>query len=430
MLYLMKHFLKRLFREGPKSLSVPLLAFVLVFLINLMGAIKTGLEADYVDLLDNFPIIAELSDLNGDFTDGLRIEQRMISLFTSPDAPLSLYEYVRGDIELKRTLHTEEAFLTGVTAIGEDVTFFEGFDGSALRSNDPVCVVSEDMLPEGGALRVTMNTKLPDEDIWGLKEGYFEEYTQSGWQFFFSYFYIEYDFEADPPKIEKVYVEYTDAFEHTVIEGETIFAERELTVIGTVPEAGMVYVPWLTVNEFANEIDGRPHYTESLRATVRNWSLATFKTRASLSFPRVRPIHDTRPFAMTIYDSVFYETLEPLRQNIILVDVATPFIYAIAICVGFLTSILLTRRRKPEFAVMRSVGIHKRDIFVCALFEQAVLSAAGAAAGCVLVAAVWGYLSFERPAVFLGCFVFGALFSAIRAAGTNVLKIMRAKEQH
>jgi hypothetical protein len=421
MFFLLKHFMKRLPREGFKSLSVPLLAFVLVVLINLLGAVKASLEAEYEDLLDNYPIVAELSDLSGEITDGLHIDARTIELFTEPDHALSLRGYIR-DVTLRRTLEVDGGtVLTGVTIL-------EGFDDSVFSSYEHVCVVSEDMMPEDGVLRVTINTKLPDEDVWGLKEGYFEEMTLTNFMWDIKYFYMEYDFEADPPTSEKVYVEANEAFEHTVIEGEYVSAERELAVVGTVPGVETVYVPFMTVSELAAELDGSPYYSELLRATVRNRSLAMFKNRASLSFPRVRPIYDSRPHAMTIFDSVFYETLEPLRQNIILVDVATPFIYAIAICVGFLTSVLLSRRRKPEFAVMRSAGVHRRHIFTGALVEQAVLSVTGAALGFALVAAVWGYMDYERPAVFLGCYVLGTVFSAVKAAGTDVLKILREKE--
>jgi ABC-type antimicrobial peptide transport system permease subunit len=398
MRFLTVHFFRRLRREGIKSIIVPLLAFVLVVLINILGGIKERLETDYEYMMDEYPIIAELSDLTGETADGINIGEKYIGLFTDPDAPLSLQEYT-GDIAMKRGMEITRVSglpangtligITGIMAddifsgseIGAFITFYEGFDESIFKTDGLYCAVSEDMLKnvKDGVLSIIIRAKPPD--------------TISNYR-----------------------------------EEATIAAE--LTVVGTVSgaDSGSVYAPFWTVTAFGTEGFDTPPYTERLFITLaNNRELPHFKQRAALSFPRVRPIHDTRPFAMTIYDSDFYETLESLRQNILFVDFASPFLYILSVGIGFFASVQLSRRRKPEFAVMRSVGIHKRDIFLGALAEQAALSIAGAALGCALVAAAWGYLSFERPAIFLACYIFGTVFSAARSAGTNVLKIFHER---
>jgi hypothetical protein len=393
MRFILGHFFRRLPREGIKSLTIPLLTFVLAVLINLLGAVKAWMEAEYEDTMDNFAIIAELSDLTGDATDGLNIGKRYFNLFLDPEEPLSLHRFT-GELTLKRRLdivsvsgQPVRGMMTGITNIGADdalgpetgtvIAFFEGYDESVFGTEDLVCVVSADLLgfAEDGVLNVTVLSRMRHVPRYRVSAG--------------------------------------------------------LTVIGTVSGAdnGVVYGPFWTVSNFGSRSDRNPPYTDRLSMTVaNNRVLSRFKQMATLSFSRVRPIYDPRPFAMMVYDSEFYETIEPLWQNIILIDIATPFVYAISVCVGFVASILLTRRRKPEFAVMRSVGVHKRDIFFGALAEQAALSAAGAALGCALIAAAWGYLSLTRPAVFLACFLLGAVISSIKAAGTDVLKILRDKE--
>jgi len=85
----------------------------------------------------------------------------------------------------------------------------------------------------------------------------------------------------------------------------------------------------------------------------------------------------------------------------------------------------LTRRRKAEFAIMRSLGINKWIVFVSALAEQALLSIIGVALGFTFVAVIWGYAIITRPAVFLACYLLGAVFAAAGAAGTNVMKVLR-----
>jgi hypothetical protein len=423
MLFILSCFFRRLPREGIKSLSVPLITFVLAVLINLLGGIKAWLEDQYEDTMDNFPIIAELSDLTGNVTDGLEIGETYINLFTDPGARLSLEEYT-GVLSMKRTIYTDIGPLTCVTITPDDeITFYEGFDESLFLSNDPLCVISVDMLPlvKDGVLRAAVTGKLPDEYIRELKpDVYFHE----------DFYYIVVILDSGSSYIQEIpAAEAYATFE--VIEGETFVIESELTVAGTVDslERGLIYAPFSTVAALAEKIDSLPLHTELLNITLAdNRELLGFKTAAWMSFPRVRPLHDTRPFAMTIYDSAFYETLEPLRQNIILVDVATPFIYLLSIGVGFLTSVLLTRRRRSEFAVMRSAGVHRRHIFIGALTEQTVLSVAGTALGCAVIAAAWSYFSIERPAIFLVCYLLGAVFSAARAAGTDVMKILQERE--
>jgi len=442
MFYIFGHSIKRLIREGRKSLSVPLIAFVLAILVNLLGGIRSWLISEYVDTMENFPIVAVISNLTGDITDGLNIEENIINIFTDPDVPFSLLDFT-GELMMKRTLgdveitgKTESIALHGITSInadsllsyeyGTEIMFFEGFDESAFLSDEPVCIISEDMynLAVNGKLSVSVSVQLPDEIIY--HEGVHVEGRMDGSDM--KYFIIVYNEEEDT--YEREFIDPEDAYE--VIEGEFVTNELELTVIGIVSGAGseIVYIPFWTVSAFAEELTDIPPFAESLSVRLNyNWTLSDFKSTAAMVFSRVRPIHGSRAFAMMVYDSEFYETIEPLRQNIIVVDVATPFIYALSIAIGFLTSVLLTRRRKAEFAIMRSIGVNKWVIFISALAEQALLSITGVALGIGFVALAWGYVSLERPAVFLACYLFGALFAAAGAAGTNVMKVLRDRRE-
>ena len=426
------HSIKRLFREGTKSLSVPLITFVLVVLINLLGGIKSWLEMQYEDTIENFPIVATVSDLTGINTEELKIDMRYIELFTDPDVHFSLMKYT-GDMTMIRTIenayipgHTTDVTLLAITNIDADVflnsgynidvTFFEGYDEKVFLSDGLFAIVSYDLysIVNNGILTVAITLQLPDEVI------YYEDIWVEGTLTDFKYYRI-----VDGHRTE---VSYEDT--HEIIPGEIVSLEAELSVIGTVSgaEHGMIYSPFWTVSALAEELTEEPPFTESLSVTLlNNRELDDFKGNASMSFSRTNPVHDNRPFAMTIYDLEFYETLEPLRQNIIVVDVATPFIYMLSIAVGFLTSVLLTRRRKAEFAVMRSVGVSKGVIFISALVEQALLSITGVVFGFAFVAIIWGYASLIRPAVFLACYLLGAVFAAAGAAGTNVMKVLRDK---
>ena len=447
---MLSHSIKRLGREGAKSLSVPLIALVLVVLINLLGGIRAWLEDSYEDTMENFPIVAVVSNLSGDNTDDLHIGMRHIELFLDPDVSLSLAEFT-GEISLRRTLdnfrtpgHTAEISLIGITGVrsdaslsaelGVEIEFFDGYDISAFLSEDLVCIVSEDLLLFTGddVLFIVKEEKLPDEIIEDLIIPELED-DQFIWTDLHDGVVMYYIATTHPgTNIIATLERFFPEFITTVIEGETSIVEKELTVIGTVTGAGfnMVYSPFWTVSRIAEEIDDSLVYSELLNVTLSNNSeMSDFKELAALTFPRTSPLTDTRPFAITVYDSEFYETLEPLRQNIIVVDIATPFIYILSIAIGFLTSVLLTRRRKAEFAIMRSIGVSKWMVFTSALAEQAFLSIAGAATGFAFVALVWGYSSLTRPAIFLACYLLGAIFAAIGAAGTNVMKVLRDRRE-
>ena len=432
------HSVKRLVREGVKSLSVPLIALVFVILINLLGGIRTWLDTQYEDILENHPIIAVVSDLSGDSTDELRIEMRYIDLFIDPEINFSLVEHT-GSIAMMRTLenshipgHESEVSLKAITNTsadatldpfyGAEITFFDGFDENAFLSDELYGLVSDDLYPlvDNGLLDIAISMQLPGEIVPTI-DGVMTEL----WRGEVRYYRI---FEYVPSFFGRQDLSLDDLWWYTVIPGEIIVIEEVMTVIGTVANAehGVVYGPFWKLSELAEELNGVPPFAESLNITLKNnRELDDFKEIAAKSFSRTSPIFDTRPFAMTVKDLDFYETLEPLRQNIIVVDIATPFIYFLSIAIGFLTSVLLTRRRQAEFAIMRSIGVSKWVVFTSALTEQAFLSITGAALGFAFVALAWGYASLTRPAIFLACYLLGAIFAAIGAAGTNVMKVLR-----
>jgi len=473
------HSLKRLTREGAKSLSVPLVAMVFVLLINLLGGIRSWLETQYEDTMDNFPVIAVLSDLSGENTNELEIEKRIIDLFVDPDVNFSLSEHTR-DIVLKRSLEgTEipggaaEVNMVGISTFREndiydpeysaEITFFEGYDDSIFLTDELVCVVSDDLLPltQNNVLSLRTLLQMPDRWEWSVDPDLNPQITVTYGERGRVLLDLEvegignFSTELLPIRDENVvsemhrvdgniyfhhYINVTFAstlvwrvlLTGDIVEGEIVPNDFDLTVIGTVSgvESNTVFSPFWTVNAIDEELTENPPFSESLSVRVsNNRELDEFKEIAEMSFPRTNPIFDSRPFAMTIMDLEFYETLEPLRQNIIVVDVATPFIYFLSIAVGFLTSVLLTRRRRAEFAIMRSIGVSKWVVFMSALAEQSLLSVAGAALGFAFVAAAWGYTSLTRPAIFLACYLLGAVFASIGAAGTNVMKVLRDRRE-
>jgi len=429
-MFLIKHFVKRLRRDGLKSLSVPLVAFVLVLLINLLGAVRAELQAEYEEMMENFPILVQLSDHSGMNTNELDIRESFMNIFIDPDHPLSLYEFT-SDIALRRTLE--------VTSIaGVPLNYFDGGAYYELALGDTDTSVggiyadaAEVELVPGRIVGITnLSALYPLTDEPNFAVTFFEGYdervlTTDGSAFLVSEhlmelvsdYTLEVGFRSTNPSV--------------IVAAWINDIRTSLYIVGTVSgvDEDLIIGPFWAVTALGFESDDSSPYSELLHMTVSdNRELSALKSVAINSFAEVRPVLSSLRFSMMIFESEFIETLEPLRQNIILVDVATPFIFVISVAVGFLTSTLLTRQRMSEYAIMRSVGVRRRGIFFGALYEQTMLSLLGAALGFFVVMFTWDYINFERPAIFLVCYIIGAMFSASRAAGTDVMAILRNRE--
>jgi len=435
MIFLLKHFIKRLRRDGVKSLSVPLVAFILVLLINLLGAVREQLSTEYEDMMENFPILARLSDHSGTNLDELNITESFMNIFVDPAHPLSLYEFT-SSIALRRTLEIVEIG-------GEAANAQADADIAAETPEDGPIVIDADT--DWGAELGEISDDGVISEIWGITNVSMLYPMMEEHEFSITFFdgYDESLFGLDEIAfvisehlLDFVYDNYLEISFRSVNPGVAVAAlidtvDTAIRVVGTVSgvEDNLVIGSFSAVTEMGNESDGLQAYSELLHMTVaENSELSRLKSMATNSFAPVRPVLSSLRFSMTIYDSEFIEMLEPLRQNIILIDVATPFIFIISVAVGFLTSTLLTRQRMSEYAIMRSVGVRRYGIFFGALIEQASLSAVGAGIGFAFVLFTWDYMSYERPLIFLGCYVLGALFSASKAAGTDVMAILRNRE--
>ena len=394
-------FLRRIPLEGFKSLSVPALAMALVLLVSIMDGARLRLTADLEYVMDNFDVSVELSNPLTAATENLGIDDFYIGLFTDETANHSLAEFLRG-VEKQRALPIIETYpfvpigqWTGITSLaadprldpmtGTEVVFFPGYDESIFRSREKVGIVSPGAFDaENPVLSLTVLNFLPliaDEDGNILQDEIF------------------------------------------------LYETTEIQVVGTVRGLGyQVFSPFLTVSDAAESV-ALPVYTGIMRAYMsENRSISDFADAAENRFAQVGDLHTQLPFALTIFAGTYNDIVRRLQQNIRIISVATPFIYMLSVLIGFIASYLLTRRRKPEFAIMRSIGVSKRHVFYGALIEQAFLCILGAAAGFAVFAAIQGNFLLLPPLIFTACYVSGSVFAAKKAAGTNVLKILREKE--
>jgi len=546
---LLGYFVKRIPREGFKSLSVPALALALAFLISVLGGINAQMEAEYEYMMKSHEVLVLISDGDGSATDELEIEDIHLSKFTDPEALFSLYEYV-DNVVLKRVLdiigesrENAPAMLIGIdnesqigyfssvySLINDDVVDFDhgvsveylgGLDGSIFQSGNqqPVgsknlCLISEDLLDwvDDGILKFSTiqhmgpNTRV--KDYWltvaGIVRGSADhDFSHTVFSYAFIANYVEqtpdfngsnrlsyegksvlyysqeihvtselpiigalagisafeaYDSQTPESGVEAVFFnDYDESIlrtdEYVCVVSEDVLdwaqngaltlmvrsragaianpTEARLKVVGTVSGAGrgLVFTPFTTVSEIAYESDGQHPQTELLRATISdNRELSEFKQAAMRTFREVGTYFNRKVFSMVIYDQEFYDKTEAQMQTMFFISIATPAIYVISTGIGFSASTLITRRRKSEFAIMRSIGVNRLGIFSGALLEQLVLCAFGVAVGAAVFALIMNFVFIERLLIFLGCYMLGAVVSSVRAAGTDVLSLLRDKE--
>jgi len=396
MTFILFTFLKRISREKFKSLVVPLLALVLVMLISIMGSIGTQLTNDLEYVIENFEVRVELSNPVTSETEYLNIDNHFIEMFTNPEVDPTLTHFLK-DVELKRSLNiTDEDIvgqLVGITSIEADrrldlqsgvfFDFFDGYDENILRTEEFVGVVNSDIF----------NMLDPDNPVIAIS-------------------------------VQSRAVDFSNPFiVHPIV-------ETELIVVGISHGAGRnIYAPFWTVANLGMASDGNPTYSDVMKALMSdNTQIGEFSIAAQGHFARGGDAGTALPHSLTVFDSIYNDVTHRLRQNIQLISIASPFIYLISVLIGFIASFLLTRRRKPEFAIMRSVGINKRDVFWGALAEQVVLCAAGAVVGYLVFWAISGDALWTIPLLFTACYALGAALSVQKATGANVLKILRDKE--
>jgi ABC-type lipoprotein release transport system permease subunit len=90
------------------------------------------------------------------------------------------------------------------------------------------------------------------------------------------------------------------------------------------------------------------------------------------SYSQVGKMGDKRR-VIVIQDKSLVETVQNLKSHIRLIDTIKPIMLILFGIIGFAVSYLLIKHRTNEFAIMRSMGARKRQVFFSFFFEQLIL---------------------------------------------------------
>ncbi len=147
-------------------------------------------------------------------------------------------------------------------------------------------------------------------------------------------------------------------------------------------------------------------------------------------YSQVGVIHSNR-LAVVIEDKALADGLLSIQQHLSFLNLITPIMLLLSGVIAFILSYLLTRNRLPEFAVMRSLGAKKIQVYLAFFLEQFFLLLIGILPiGVVLLAQpAWLLPTVQRNLLlFLAVYTLGIVVAIGLMGRSKVLDILFTKE--
>ena len=336
---------------------------IVVFLLLFFRGLETNLNQ--LNALPNaIPIEARINNLNGTLFSGMMIRESVIEALdqskyvtdldytselcaTQGEVPKSDDEALdAGSFTLPQCLGVNRA--EAYPALTSEATQFRQGDGpEELAGAEPVCVMRNDAL---GKLGFSVGDKIQ-----------------------LTLFHITYPGDNAMRKFH-----YLGTYEVTII------GSFDPTTSETESRSAQVVFPiaWLRSQFSQQQV---MFFADSARFRVSQpLELNRFKEEMDKLglMPVVSQANSTqRGTSLTVNDETFIKAATRLKENITLQRMIMPFVILIVGLLGFVVSYLLLQSRRPEIAIMRSLGVSQRSCFVMLLFESAILELSGSLAG-------------------------------------------------
>ena len=158
------------------------------------------------------------------------------------------------------------------------------------------------------------------------------------------------------------------------------------------------------------------------------------EAKASLYELFVKPdLHNpaSTTFGVRIEDDQFQSTIAELRNSIRMLRLLLPVLLLTSAVIAFFLSYLSTRSRLKEFAVMRLLGMKRKEVFRLAFAEQLLIALVGGVLGFAVGIAINGAVT-ARMVLCCVCgilaFLVGTAASVLRVTQINVMKLMKTEE--
>lgn len=136
-----------------------------------------------------------------------------------------------------------------------------------------------------------------------------------------------------------------------------------------------------------------------------------------------------RGTSLTVNDETFIKAATRLKESITMQRMLMPFVILIVGLLGFVVSNLLLQSRRPEIAIMRSLGVTQKSCFVMLLFESAILELSGNLAGIVaasLLVDVSVALGFAVVVSFFAVYMAGTAVALVLLGRFSVMQVLTA----
>lgn len=198
--------------------------------------------------------------------------------------------------------------------------------------------------------------------------------------------------------------------------------EVEFEVVGWYRGDGAeLYMPYPASQNLAMRLSGIATTDSASFLVADNAHIEELIEAASSMLSEVDPtaVAPKGRFGFIVYDEQYRATLAAMEQNIQRLTYLLPLITLLSLGAGFLVGFLATRGEARTYALMRSIGVTRRQLFFGVLFEQMLLP--------LLAALVVGAVM-QQPVfavVFLICHAIGcglAIARSVRVAPNAILR--------
>ncbi|WRS26204.1 ABC transporter permease [Oscillospiraceae bacterium MB08-C2-2] len=396
-------------------LMVAVCTLIVLFLFLYIGSMQAN-QIQLANLPDAMPVYARISNLNGTMNSGgILIKENVINTLTDSPHVTELAYTVPLGVALGRI--TEQGMqdmktgdLTFPLAAGangliacpgllpENITFIDGAGPEFLEGEEALCIIRNGDMERN-------NLELGDR-VW------------------MTLFYATY-----PNDRYDLTYKWLGMFEVKIVGSRGDVGD---SADGSIPSQIIFPAKWI---QRLHKDAGIMFFADSARFRVAHpLELNAFK--AQMKELQLMPVisqaqHSHRGNALTVNDEVFVRAASRLMDNITLMRVFTPFVCVIVGLVGFVVSYLLMNSRKPEIAIMRSMGMSRGKCFAMLFLENFILELVGSSLG-ILAATLFAQMSAALAvtvvALFFACYMAGTAAALVIIGRFSVMAVLAALE--
>lgn len=407
---IIRHSLRATSRNQGKSIIVMAVSLVLVLFLTIYARAITQHRQTLAELHGEIEVTGHITNYNGTVTENLSIKENIIEDLEASDFIGEGY-YTRNlrwvlqslagleEIEVQNAIMTAGRLVGANTiqALPEFMTkdavqpqYLAGYDEGLFASSAEVCIVREDILQ-------SLELQLGDMATFTVADNSLVK-------------------SAEHPR-----------------------AEIALKIVGTYSASmpNQAYCPWDITTAIYQDL-GLPLTWGSAHFSIINTQrLDEFKVLLnSLHFASPNEVGldaltSGNKLGFIINDRILANVNATVQGYIEFMQALYPVIYLLSAGIGFVISYLLIRLRKPELAIMRSLGTSPGMAFLSFLWEQIVLSLIGAVLGTIITLVITRSVTSLQTLSIVGYLIFymaGAAMAIANMNNINVVQILTSKE--